>query len=145
MIPTIKVKAFALIRRGTEILLEPISEKDGIAKGYRPLGGSIEFGETASDGLKREFMEELGEEIIIGDLLCVSEEIFEYDGHPGHEAAFIYEATFVNKDLYNQERIVRIDTLHKIPIHGVWLDPFNLPDGLPLWPEDFVAELKKRK
>ena len=33
---------------------------------YRCLGGGIEFQETSKDALKREFMEEIGIDIIIG-------------------------------------------------------------------------------
>ena len=49
-----------LVRRGDELLLMVVRSDDGAIKGYRPLGGSIEFGERAADALKREFTEELG-------------------------------------------------------------------------------------
>ncbi|HEY1097214.1 MAG TPA: NUDIX domain-containing protein [Alphaproteobacteria bacterium] len=144
MTDIIKVKAYALIRRAGEVLLEPITTAEGDVIGYRALGGEVEFGELAGDAIKREFIEELGEDIIVGDLFCTSEDVYEYNGHPGHEAAFIYEAEFVNKDLYDQDKIVRVDTLHNIPVHAAWIDPQKIPDNLPLWPEDFARDIRKK-
>jgi hypothetical protein len=125
-------------------LLEPIYDADGKElKGYRPLGGGVEFQEKAAFGLKREIMEELSEDIIIKNRFMATEELFTYGGKSAHEIALIYECSFVNKSLYQHDKIVRTDTLHGIPIHAEWLDPFNLPDGLPLFPNDLFNKLKQ--
>ncbi len=57
---------------------------------YRAIGGGIEFGETAEAALRREFREEL--DVTLGNvtLLGVIENIFEYEGHPGHEIAHVF-------------------------------------------------------
>jgi ADP-ribose pyrophosphatase YjhB (NUDIX family) len=47
--------AIGIVRRGDELLLMVVRSDDGAIKGYRPLGGSIEFGERAAEALKREF------------------------------------------------------------------------------------------
>lgn len=143
MADIIKVKALALIRNGATILLEEVRELDGSLKGYRPLGGSVEFQETAKDTLVREFQEELGEKITVGDLYTVSESVFTYKDQDAHEILFIYHADFVNADVYQQNSIERIDTVHDIPIKAVWIDPFNTPDNVPVYPEDFFNLLKQ--
>jgi 8-oxo-dGTP pyrophosphatase MutT (NUDIX family) len=56
----------------------------------RAIGGGVEFGETAEDALRREFMEELGVRLDDVELLGVRENIFTYEGEPGHEIAFIF-------------------------------------------------------
>ncbi|CAH0261811.1 Nucleoside triphosphatase NudI [Microbacterium oxydans] len=56
----------------------------------RAIGGGIEFGELAVDALRREFVEELGVELEAVELLGIRENIFTYEGEPGHEIAHIY-------------------------------------------------------
>lgn len=56
----------------------------------RAIGGGIEFGERAEEALRREFMEELGVELNAARLLGVRENIFTYEGRPGHEIAHIF-------------------------------------------------------
>ncbi len=46
---------------------------------YRLLGGGIEFGESSHEALKREIVEELGAHILSEELLCVTENIFDYN------------------------------------------------------------------
>jgi 8-oxo-dGTP pyrophosphatase MutT (NUDIX family) len=64
----------------------------------RAIGGGIEFGERADDALRREFMEELGVKLESAELLGVRENIFTYEGEPGHEFAHIYAVSSVELD-----------------------------------------------
>lgn len=57
---------------------------------HRAIGGGIEFGETAEVALRREFVEELGVSLGRVRLLDVAENIFEFEGEPGHEIAHIF-------------------------------------------------------
>lgn len=57
---------------------------------HRAIGGGIEFGETAEAALRREFVEELGVVLDEVELLGVVENIFEYEGRPGHEIAHVF-------------------------------------------------------
>jgi mutator protein MutT len=43
-------------------------------------GGSVEFGETLADALRREMREELGIEIVVGELLDVVDHILKDEG-----------------------------------------------------------------
>ena len=72
---------------------------------YRPLGGMIEFMETAEGALKREIMEELNEVITNIRYLGTFENLFTYEGRPGHEIVMIYDADFENRLLYEKDVI----------------------------------------
>jgi ADP-ribose pyrophosphatase YjhB (NUDIX family) len=61
---------------------------------YRPLGGEIEFGERAGDAAVRELAEETGRRIAIRGALGVVENVFTYEGKPGHEVVFEFVAEF---------------------------------------------------
>src|SRR5512141_1623562 len=59
---------------------------------YRPLGGGIEFGEPAEETVCRELLEELNVEVDKESLnyLGAVENIFTFNGTPGHEIILIY-------------------------------------------------------
>jgi hypothetical protein len=58
------------------LLAAEVYDDAGRVKGVRPLGGSVEFGETARDAVIREFKEELGAEIAITGEPVFIENIF---------------------------------------------------------------------
>lgn len=57
---------------------------------HRAIGGGIEFGETAEAALRREFREELDVAVDRAELLGVIENLFEYEGQPGHEIVHVF-------------------------------------------------------
>ncbi len=61
---------------------------------FRPLGGEVEFGELAADAAVRELREELAVEIEIVESLGVQENLYTFDGAPGHEIVFEFVARF---------------------------------------------------
>ena len=73
---------------------DEIHERRRIHKGWRPLGGGIEFGERAADAVKREFMEELGTRLDDPVFFCALENIHAHSGNTGHETVFVFEARF---------------------------------------------------
>jgi ADP-ribose pyrophosphatase YjhB (NUDIX family) len=66
----------------------------------RPLGGHVEFGEYAADTVRREFAEEIGQELTSLRLLGVLENIFSWHEHPEHEVVFIFTAAFADPAAY---------------------------------------------
>ena len=89
----IRVKAIGLHWRGTRLLAAEVYDDNNHMKGVRPLGGTVEFGETWEAALKREFQEELGVEIQIQGQPLVFENIYQHEGHPGHEIIFAADVT----------------------------------------------------
>lgn len=70
---------------------------------YRPIGGTVEFGERTEETIRREIREELNTEIQNLSLYTVVENIFQCDGIDGHEIMFIYRAEFVEDRFYDDK------------------------------------------
>src|ERR1041384_6129270 len=71
---------------------------------YRPLGGGIEFGETSLETICRELREELNVQVDRESLtyLGTVENIFHFNGDPGHEIVLIYDGKLKDLGLYEQ-------------------------------------------
>ena len=110
---------------------------------YRPLGGGIEFGETGAETLAREIHEEIGQAIHDIRYLGTLENIFTFEGEPGHEIVLVYQATFVDPAIYQQNRINGIEG-KDIPFIAVWkaLEDFSNGRG-PLYPDGLYNLLTK--
>jgi len=82
----VRVVAVAIVRRPSDgaILVSEGSDAGGSAF-QRPLGGTVEFGERATETVQREFLEELGVRVRSGALLGVLENLFTLAGSMGHE------------------------------------------------------------
>lgn len=101
---SIEAKAIGLAKHEGRLLVCEILNDDGSLKGWRPLGGGIEFGETAEAALKREFLEEMGANIRIMDVPIVCENIFEHHGAKGHEIIFAFPISFEDSQIYAKDR-----------------------------------------
>ena len=95
--PQIRLKALGLHWRGNRLLAAEVLDDAGRVKGVRPLGGSVEFGETTEAAVIREFQEELGITVeTIGPPLLL-ENIFTHEGSVGHEILAIYDVRWLGK------------------------------------------------
>ncbi|CUK02657.1 NUDIX domain protein [Ruegeria denitrificans] len=92
----IRVKAIGLLWRESRLLVADVYDDSGNLKGVRPLGGTVEFGETWRDALIREFQEELGVDVQIAKTPLVLENIYRHEGQLGHEVIFAADATLSN-------------------------------------------------
>ena len=105
---------------------------------YRPLGGGIEFGERSIDTIQRELMEEIGAEVKDLVYLGALENIFTFDGTPGHEIVQVYDGSLVDPGLYERDVISGHEPGENLPMKVTWkrLDEFGpgksilYPDGL---------------
>jgi len=98
------LKAMAVVRRprdGALLVSEHVDSRDPPFQ--RPLGGHVEFGEYALDTVRREFAEEIGQELTGVRLLGVLENIFGWRGGTEHEVVFIFTAAFAGASAYEFE------------------------------------------
>jgi len=139
--PEIRALAICIFSRSGRILAAEGYDSVKRQTFYRPLGGMIEFGERAEEALQRELREEIGAEIANPRLLGVTENIFVFEGQPGHEVVFVFDADFVDRSLYEQEAI-KGDELGQ-RFMAVWkrLDDFNTET--PLYPAGLLGLLKR--
>ena len=104
---------------------------------YRPLGGALEFGETSAATISREIAEELGASVTDLRYLGTLENIFVYDGRPGHEIILVYDGRFDDVTLYDQPELAGFEHDVAEQFRAVWLDIAALrrPGAPPIYPE----------
>lgn len=134
-----------IFRRGREVLVhegyDPVKDRYF----YRPLGGGIDFGEQSRDAAAREMKEELGADVCNLRYLGTLENIFTYDGNPGHEIVLIYEADFADSSVYERKEAPQAVESNGVPIKTVWvaLDSLDAADALPLYPDGLLELLQR--
>jgi 8-oxo-dGTP pyrophosphatase MutT (NUDIX family) len=103
--------AIGVVRDGDRLLVGEgrDASKDGEVF-YRPLGGTIEFGESAAETVRREFGEELHADAVVGRLLGVLENVFVYEGRPGHEIVFVFETHLSDNRFLSAESIASVES-----------------------------------
>ena len=111
---------------------------------YRPLGGGIEFGERSEDTICRELMEEIGVELKQDTLkyLGAVENIFTFNGIPGHEIVLVYDGVLSDSGLYDQAMILGKEANGE-EIRAMWknLDEFRMGKSI-LYPEGLKEMLE---
>lgn len=137
--PHVRAIAIGLVRRADAILVMAVYEDDGSLKGWRPVGGGIEFGEPAASALEREIAEELGCAATVGAQLAVIENIYSHQGTTGHEIVFVFEAALADPAAYERASFTFEDAGITNRVEWVCLDAFArgeealLPPGLLPW------------
>jgi ADP-ribose pyrophosphatase YjhB (NUDIX family) len=100
--------AVGLVARDGRLLVEIYPATPRHTVFARVPGGGIEFGETAHEAIRREFVEELGIELERAEALSITENIFESGGARGHEVvhAFAVESPALDAFAFDIERPV---------------------------------------
>jgi 8-oxo-dGTP pyrophosphatase MutT (NUDIX family) len=137
----IRLIALGLIRNGADKIFvsegyDPVKQDTF----YRAMGGGVDFGETSLEALKREFQEEIQAELQNIRYIGCLENIFTFNGKPGHEIIQLYECDFVDPKYYHLERQEFTEGERKKV--AVWVDINRCKSGeLRLVPEQFLDYL----
>ena len=131
---TIGVKAVAVCVHAGRVLVERGVDRAAASGFYRAIGGSVEFGERAVDAVVREWSEEYGLTLREPRLLGVVENVFTYEGRPGHEVVFVFQARIAEEAVYARDALEGVDPDGRVH-HAVWVPLADLAgDGVPLHP-----------
>lgn len=137
--PRIRPIVIGLFAHNGRILVadgyDPVKDQ----KFYRPLGGAIEFGEYGEDTLRREIREEVNAEITDIRYLGMMENLFTFDGIPGHEIVLVYDATFAHGSRYNETSFIGDEG--GTPFTAEWLPPSAFNALTPVYPEGILEFL----
>ncbi len=115
---------------------------------FRPTGGGLEFGESLEEGLRREVMEEHGQEITDIVPLCVAQPRFKWHGVDSHQIFVIHDAKFRDTSYYREEWFSLNDNGNDIPCkwkpisdfrNGDFLHPQGLLEFLETYEEGKVC------
>jgi 8-oxo-dGTP pyrophosphatase MutT (NUDIX family) len=133
---TIRPVAICIFRRAREILVVEAFDPVKGETFYRPLGGGIEFGETSAAAATREIREEVSADVTDLHYVGTLENLFVYNGEPGHEIVQVHEGRFANSALYAAIELSGVES-DGTPFRAIWksLDSFGstcqlYPDGL---------------
>lgn len=81
--------------RNGKVLLQTTTGED---RSFAFPGGHVAFGETNADTLIREFKEEIGADIAVGDLKWVAEVFFPWGSKPCHQICLYYMVEIQNPE-----------------------------------------------
>ncbi len=140
-ISNIRGKVIGVAIHENRLLVCEVLDDEGILKGWCPLGGGIEFGESAEKALRREILEELGCGIQITGHPSVYENFFEHHGFQGHEIIFAFPIIFDNPEIYDKNRFQIFED--KGSLHWVeWVDIEKFRTGKAiLFPKAIIAQI----
>lgn len=140
--PRIRLKSLGLHWRGDRLLAVEVLDDTGRVKGVRPLGGTVEFGETAEAAVVREFREELGITVEILGPPVFMENIYTHEGSLGHEILAIFNVSFP-ADVFADETRIEFKEDDGTQCFAEWfaLDTLDLPDRPQLYPAGLKAHL----
>ncbi len=141
----IRVKALGLLWRGPRLLAFEVYDDEGRLKGVRPLGGSVEFGETAQDAVVREFKEEIDTEVSVLAAPMVLENVFVHEGQSRHEILFVFDLDVSPRAFEGRDRI-HFQEDDGTSMVAAWYDLRELDtDGKPeLYPKGLKSRLLSR-
>ncbi len=139
----IRVIALGLIRDGDRIFLSEGYDHVKQQTFYRAMGGGVDFGETSYQALQREFQEEIQAELTNIRYLGCLENIFVYNGQPGHELIQLYQCDLADSKFYQLEQLTFAEGERQKK--ALWVDINKCKSGeLLLVPEAVFEFLSER-
>ncbi|MCT7984442.1 NUDIX hydrolase [Laspinema sp. A4] len=141
--PKIRVITLGLIQDKNRLFVSEGYDSVKHQSFYRPLGGGLDFGETSLEALKREFQEEVKGELTNIHYLGCLENIFIYNGKPGHEIIQLYRCDFRDRKFYELDSVPFFEGNRQGK--ALWIEIDRLTSGeLVLVPHqllDFIQKL----
>ncbi|MDN4606938.1 NUDIX hydrolase [Sporosarcina highlanderae] len=138
-----RAKVIGVLQSGNRLLVEEFSgvHSKGFGTYYRPIGGSIEFGEKSEDALLREFEEELQVKVEIKNYMGCIENIFSINEQRGHEILQVYGVEFSEKENYAKEKFEILEGGQSS--FANWVNLADFIDGVKiLYPDSLVCKLE---
>jgi 8-oxo-dGTP pyrophosphatase MutT (NUDIX family) len=139
----IRPLAICIFRKNDRILVaegyDPVKNEHF----YRPLGGGIEFGEYSEQTIHRELWEEIGVEVRELKYIGTLENVYVFNGTPGHEIIRIYDGVLENAELYESPEIIGREMDIDVTFRAVWkgIDEFGTGKSI-LYPTGLLDLLK---
>lgn len=134
----IRPVVLGIARKGNKILVSEGHDKVKNQVFYRCLGGGIEFLEKSDVALKREYKEELGIDIAVGEFLGIAENIFNFQGNDAHELVLFYNIKLKDEDIKERYRI--LDEEDDGDTYWIDIDEFKNKEKI-LYPEQILKYL----
>jgi ADP-ribose pyrophosphatase YjhB (NUDIX family) len=132
-LPRIRVAGVAV--HGDRILL--VKHRRAGQEYYLLPGGGLEWGETCSQGLNREFEEELGVPVKVGRLLVVNESIEPHGRRHILNLAFYVRLASRNFNLHTDQRLVGVEWVTRSRLARVKFYPEIRKPILRAWQQGF--------
>ena len=129
------IAVVVIVNARNQLLVDPGRDAVKQESFYRLLGGGVSFGEHSSEAVVREIAEELGQRIVVERYLGTLENVFVFQAEKGHEIIMVYQASFSDRSVYEQERI-RVSDQGRAPSVAVWRSIEEIrQEGAKLYPE----------
>ncbi|MGJ7442370.1 NUDIX hydrolase [Aquipuribacter sp. MA13-6] len=133
--------ALAAVRRADgAVLVQRGRDESRALTFHRLIGGGIDFGETAEQAVVREWQEELSAQLLDVRLLGWVENLFTFEGAPGHELLAVHVGRVDDPHVLDRDDLGTIpgttSTVHWVPGATVLHGP------VPLYPPGVVRLLQ---
>ncbi|MGY3569118.1 NUDIX domain-containing protein [Vibrio paucivorans] len=130
-----RIRSAGILIQNQSILM--VRVKDFSGEYWIPPGGGMEKGDRSSkDGLKREFLEETGLEVEVGELICVRE--FLETHTECYHAEFFYQITAFSGEPHTDNLVGLNDEQY---IQSVEWIAINELDGKRVYPADLKSKV----
>lgn len=141
----IRPHVLGVARRGDRIFVAELTDPTGGERFYRPPGGGIEFGESSTEAVVREYREELDLAVEPVGYLGTIENRFEWNGNLAHDLSVVHEIAFVD-EVSVGESLQGIDADGSVTYEATW-EPLEelIADDRPLYPEGVEAVIQGQR
>ena len=121
------------VKNGKVLLQKPVNDT-----AFAFPGGHVAFGETNEETLIREFKEEIGVDIRVGELKWVAEIFFPWGDKPCHQICLYY---MVDGDISDMNQFMGIEE-RGVPLEFWWI-PLEQVQELEVYPVETPQLLQK--